>query len=152
MDTEQKLKSVEDQVELLIRRQVNSIKCPYCDGRAAVQDGKPLCCERLARAVDEVLAKRHAVQIGEAKIQIVEERIRELEATGESKEFKCPYCDALTKIADGEKFCCKTFYMAWQVVAERLKQEKETRLFNEIAERLYKGIQESGSNPLVSLN
>ena len=50
---EQKLKSVEDQYELLRRGQLKVLTCPYCESMNA--EGVSLCCELLSQAVMAIL-------------------------------------------------------------------------------------------------
>lgn len=148
MTTEEKRKSVEDQVVLITRGNISKLHCPYCGETREASE--PCCCPALQNVLEKVAEEQRRVEIGAAKISIIEERIREAESRTpvESDRFGCPYCGVETRIADGEKYCCKLFYMAVQAVAGRREMERDTARVAKIMEAVYK----ERSLPLVTLN
>lgn len=148
MSTEEKFRSVENQVELIIRKRLKKLECPYCGKDSQVE---LLCCEMLAKAINTVLDNRQSERLGNLRIQALEDRIKAAER-GEEGYFNCPFCDKQTRIADGEKFCCRKFYDTLQAIAQRLEMDRNTRKFEAILEGIEKSSREAGDKPLVTLH
>ena len=53
MTAEERLKSVEDQIILCLRGQLNAISCPYCTG--IFTQGQEYCCPMMNKAADAIL-------------------------------------------------------------------------------------------------
>ena len=148
MSTDEKLKSVRDQVILMDRHQLRLFECPYCDHTTDMLETRCYCCAKAMKAIEGVLDQIEAEELGAMKISIVASKIIEAESrtSAQSDDFMCPYCGKETRIKDGEKYCCKLFHMAVNAIADRRKMERETAKVEKILEKVYK------EKPLVTIN
>jgi hypothetical protein len=74
---EKRMKSVEAQLELIERRQLDRFECPYCGGSTKADGSQLFCCDKLYRCVSAIVDRRNMEDAKEGAERALAEAVKQ---------------------------------------------------------------------------